>query len=208
MKALGDDEPMVDIGALIGQARDAHRSIRGESRAALERAFEAGRLLIEIKTGVPTRGMGRPSEGNGHPPFHRRLYMQLYRERDRINAAGCMSIRQARDFLSGAAARRSEKRRQQAESTTDDRYNAGYADGYRDGLAKGRAEGLDLGYDQGLKDGSKASTNGTIPLSKTELRWALKQLHPDRFEANGSKAAKGHAKRVTQWLNDLMASAK
>jgi hypothetical protein len=201
-----------DIAELIARARVAHEAAHPSSLNALHHAFEAGEVLTILKDLCRRGEWGRALKQTGIPPSTARLYMQLYRERDRILAAGCTSIRQARDFLSGAAAKRAEKRRQQAEARETEEataYDRGYEAGFRDGKAVAEAEfeaTAEAAYQQGLADGQKASSNGHRP-SKADLRWMLKQLHPDKFEANGSKAAKDHAKRVTQWLNDLMASA-
>jgi hypothetical protein len=132
--------------------------------------------------------------------------MQLARERERILAAGCRSIREARRLLAGTAPRPPRDgagggRRGRTEQEKEDRYKKGYAKGYEDGYRRGRADGIAAGQ-AAARARRGAEGDGKTPLDKKDLKWLIKLAHPDRNDGDL------RATRVTQWLNELLAKAK
>ena len=130
--------------------------------------------------------VGRTS-AHRYPVFHcPAVYAVGARERVRILAAGCTSIREARRLLAGTKPPpRSRGERKTANGKDGkDRYEEGYSDGYR----AGRADG--------------AGANGSVSLSRKDLRWLVTLAHPDRNDGALQ------ATRVTQWLNGLMDDMK
>jgi len=192
------------VEELLARARAAHESIRAEPAAALTRAFEAGDALIAAKAQVAHGEWAAALASTGIPASTARLYMQLARERDRIVAAGCTSIREARQLLAGTKPRKPRTARG-TRSEAPDRYEEGYAAGYR----AGRADGVAAGYLAGQADAAAGKTqdarkNGSLPLDRKDLRWLVGLAHPDK---HGDKVNL-RATRVTQWLNELLESAQ
>ena len=185
------------IAALLRQAREAHEAISHGDDRALARALDAGDALIAAKAKV-AHGEWQPAlKSTGIPQSTARLYMQLARERARIEAAGCTSIRQARILLAGTkpkAARRrpAGDREGWTKTRVSDRYEEGYADGYRAGRA------------DGIATATRPARNGDapLPLDRKDLRWLIKQAHPDHHDDDLK------ATRVTQWLTELLESAR
>jgi hypothetical protein len=194
------------LAELIARARKAHAAVSGEPRAALLRAFEAGDALLAIKAQVAHGEWGACLRETGIPLSTARLYMQLARERERILAAGCRSIREARRLLAGTAPRPPRDgagggRRGRTEKDAEDRYKKGYAKGYEDGYRRGRSDGIAAG--QAAAQGRRgAEGDGKMPLDRKDLRWLVKLTHPDRHDGDL------RATRVTQWLNDLLRTAR
>jgi hypothetical protein len=178
---------------LLAKARRAHESIHGVDDAAmLERAMEAGDALIALKamTRKPRGLWSTTLAATGIPGSTARLYMQLARNRDRILAAGCTSIRQARRLLIGTQPRRSSTTTKGRSRPGTDRYQEGYADGFR----RGRAEGYTAGHAAGPR--ARADRNGQgFAMDPKDLRWLITLAHPDRHQGNL------RATRVTQALN-------
>jgi hypothetical protein len=193
----------IDLAALIARARAAHAAVSGEPRTALLRAFEAGEALLAIKAQVRHGAWAACLRETGIPPSTARLYMQLARERARIEAAGCRSIREARRLLSGTRPRpgrppRSGRRgRTGGSEDAEARYQAGYTAGYADGYARGRADGFVHG--QGTRP--KTAPPDGLPLDRKDLKWLLKLAHPDHHDGNL------RATRITQWLTALLGKA-
>lgn len=179
------------LDELLAHARQAHESIRSEPAAALARAFEAGDALTAAKARVERGTWSTVLASTGIPASTARLYIQLARERERILAAGCQSIREARRLLAGTmprGSRRTTGSRARADGSSD-RYEEGYADGYR----AGRADGASA---------SRPSSNGgALPLDRKDVRWLVSLAHPDKHQGDL------RATRVTQWLNELAEEA-
>jgi hypothetical protein len=128
------------------------------------RALEAGDALAAAKARVSHGEWAQRLPSTGIPPSTARLYMQLARERDRIPAAGCTSIREARRLLAGT---------------------------------KPRADGIAT---------ARAGWNGeALPLYRKDLRRLVGLAHPDR---HGEEKTALRATRVTQWLTELLGSAR
>lgn len=195
--ALPTTDPVAE---LLARARDAHDAIRVDDATALARALDAGDALIEAKARV---GRGEWSERlaqTGIPPSTARLYMRLARNRARIMAAGCTSIRQARELLTERTAPPRpphQRHRVSGHERGGDRYEEGYEAGYLAGSADG--------YRRGLADGQaapQARRDGDAPLDRRDLKWLVKLAHPD---VHGDDALR--ATRITQWLTALMEEA-
>ncbi|MGA2928801.1 MAG: hypothetical protein ABSG43_22995 [Solirubrobacteraceae bacterium] len=195
---------------LFERARRAHESIRVEPAGALMRAFDAGDALNAAKALVEHGEWTADLEKIGIPASTARLYMQLARSREIVMAAGCTSIRGARQLLSDSKPRRPSsgggsrggavgKRGEgggggKAES---DRYQEGYGDGYR----AGRADG----YTQGAAKAGRQSTNGRWQPTSRDLRWLIKVAHPDHHQ---DPAEILKATRATAWLKEQLAEAR
>jgi hypothetical protein len=183
------------LAELLARARAAHESIGAEPAAALARALDAGDALIAAKARVPRGEWSEQLATTGIPLSTARLYMQLARERARIQAAGCTSIREARRLLAGTKPRkpapgpRSSREGGWSTRKVPDRYEEGYGDGYR----AGRADGYAAGQAQ-----PKQPANGALPLDRKDLLWTIKLAHPDMHDGEL------RATRVTQWLNELL----
>jgi hypothetical protein len=199
----------IDLAGLIARARAAHAAVTGEPRAALLRAFEAGDALLAIKAQVPHGAWATALRKTGIPPSTARLYMQLARERARIEAAGCTSIREARRLLSGTRPRptrapRSGRRGRAEGPDVEARVQAAYAAGFAAGDAHGFARGDAHGYARGLGDAflgrAKPAPDGG-PLDRNDLRWIIKFVHPDQHKGDR------RATKVTQWLMTLLGKA-
>jgi hypothetical protein len=183
------------LDELIARARRAHESIQAEPAAALERAFEAGDALTAAKAQVERGRWADVLRPTGIPASTARLYMQLARERPRVLAAGCTSIREARRLLAGTKpSRPRQPKGEWSTRTVPDRYQEGYADGYR----AGRADGFAAGQAQP----SRSRRDGRpLPLDRKDLRWLVGLAHPDRHDGEL------RATRATQWLNELLEQA-
>jgi hypothetical protein len=195
------------LAELIAKARAAHAAVSGEPRVALLRAFEAGDVLLEIKAQVAHGEWDARLRETGIPFSTARLYMQLAREKERILAACCRSIREARRLLAGTAPRPPRdgagggRRGARTEKEAEDRYKKGYAKGYEDGYRRGRADGIAAGQATAWARRG-AEGDGKMPLDKKDLKWLIKLAHPDRNDGDL------RATRVTQWLNELFEKAK
>jgi hypothetical protein len=199
------------LDTLVTRARQAHESIQREPAAALTRAFEAGDALIAIKARLAHGVWAATLRRTTIPPSTARLYMQLARERARILAAGCTSIRQARRLLAGTkprAARRGRAggaragRHARTGEAPPDRYQEGYADGYQAGRADGYAAGLATAK---VRDQASRGRATPPPPEARDLRWLLTLVHPDKHQDDQTIL---RATRVTVWVNALLAQAR
>jgi hypothetical protein len=83
---INPNEPILD--QLVRRVRDAHRAVQGLSANALAAALEAGDALIELKAhGVPGNWERWVSAACSLGVSTARLYMQLARHRDEVEAA-------------------------------------------------------------------------------------------------------------------------
>jgi hypothetical protein len=190
-----------DTGATLAQLLDtatrAHRAIHGADALgslALRSAFDAGDALIAAKARVDRGQWADTLAQTGIPPSTARLYMQLARNRERILAAGCTSIREARRLLTD---RKPPRKRAATRASTaapaDDRYEEGYMDGYRAGRA------------DGAREAGAGRRNGRPPqLAERDIKWLIKRAHPDHNAERDSLKAN----RATAWLNDLLDRAR
>jgi hypothetical protein len=193
-----------ELDELIAAARAAHAAIQVEPEA-LSHAFAAGEALSGAKAlcshGEWTETLG----ATGIPASTARLYMQLYRSKDRITAAGCRSIRQARVLLADVKPNKPpRKRRIVTDDTTTsargvgDRYAEGYGDGYRAGQADGYVRGV------ATKANGKAADNGWQPAER-DLKWLIGLAHPDHHLDDKTIL---RATRITAWLNGVLERAR
>jgi hypothetical protein len=185
-----------DIKKLLAEIADAHARVSGEPAAALHYALDAGARLITLKERLE-RGQFTPAlERIGIPATTAQLYMRLARNRERILAAGCKSIREAIRLLAPPKPRATRTSRARGAEPSEDRYQEGYDAGYRAGWRdRSAAEQRAQKYD-----------NGRPRLSVRDLKFALTQLHPDRFHSDESSAKR--ANRVTAWLLDELKAAR
>jgi hypothetical protein len=132
--------------------------------------------------------------------------MQLYRSQDRITAAGCRSIRQARVLLSDVKPKRAARKRRiiiTDEDTdtfvpnVDDRYEEGYGDGYRAGQADGYVRGVAT---KANGKAAKAADDRWQPAER-DLKWLIGLAHPDHH-LDGKTILR--ATRITAWLNGVL----
>jgi hypothetical protein len=179
------------IKHLLDRARREADGARGEGSVALEHALRAGDALNEARSLARHGEWTERLRASGIPLSTARLYMQLARERERVEAAGCSSIREARRLVAGTKPRKPPSRAKNGRRRRPaaDRYEEGYADGYRAGRADGAAQAR------------SSRSNGSLPLDRKDLRWLIKQAHPDRHDGDL------RATRVTQWLNELLGKA-
>jgi hypothetical protein len=192
---------------LIAHARKAHAAINGADalgQVALAKAFDAGDALIAAKARVPHGEWAATVEKTGIPASTARLYMQLARNRDRIVAAGCKSIREARTLLTDRKPPRKRRAGRPRSSSTappepvEDRYEEGYAAGY----ARGRMDERE--YHTARRPVATQNGNGSWSPAPADLKWILKRVHPDVVEDKDSLKAT----RVAQWLNELLEHAR
>jgi hypothetical protein len=192
------------LEALLQQARLAHEAIsRVDPSAALASALDAGDALLAIKAQLHRGEWTAALASIGIPASSARLYMQLARNRDRIVAAGCASIREARRLLAGTRPRaRTHSTSGTRGRPATDRYDEGYADGYR----AGRADGYQTGYQAGQATTRRRDTPPTaaaaLPFDIKDLRWLITKAHPDKNPDDL------RATRVTQVLNELLEKAR
>lgn len=161
-----------------------------------ERALEAGEALLAAKKLVRHGEWATTLAKIGIPQSTAALYMALARNRERIEAAGCTSVRQARDLISD---RQPPAPRQSIRAWTisqDEAYERGYHQGYKVGYA--------AGYRAGKADGVAAAPSGVqsdaAPPRTRDLLWLISLAHPDKHQ---DAAVVQKATRVTQWLNAL-----
>jgi hypothetical protein len=112
-KEVNSDEPVLD--QLVRRVRVAHRAVQALAANALAAALEAGHALIEIRTQV-SGSWGLCLRANGLPkPSTARLYMQLARHRDEVEAAlranPTISLRAMRRLIAKPSAGSSSKPR-------------------------------------------------------------------------------------------------
>jgi hypothetical protein len=73
-------------------------------------------------------------------------------------------------------------------------------------------QGYDAGYEAGRRDCEAAeqlaqtNDNARPPVAVRDLKFAIAQLHPDRFHSDESSAER--ASRVTAWLLDELQAAR
>jgi flagellar biosynthesis/type III secretory pathway protein FliH len=191
-----------DAETLIGRARAAHQRTSDAPSEALHAALDAGDALIALRRTAKHGQWAAIVIRTGIPGRTERMYRRLAWNRERILDAGCQSIRQALDLLAEKTAEQREAehaRRADADRMRREQLQAAYDRGYKKGYEQGR-------HDEAL-DGffGRSTTNGNaLPkeISLRDLRWAIKHLHPDRH--NGAVTAT----RLTQWLNDLVATER
>jgi hypothetical protein len=197
------------LAELIARVVKDHEAIHRDPAAALIRALDAGDALAEIKALVKRGQWETTLETMQLPSSTARLYMQLGRNREIILAAGCTSIREARQMLSDSKPRRPSRGRSrgderagessgastgegEGDAPRSDRYDEGYADGYRAGRADGHSTG-------------PTPTNGKWKPSERDLKWLIRVSHPDHHQ-DPQEILK--ATRATAWLNQLLAEIR
>jgi hypothetical protein len=191
-----------ELDELIAQARAAHAAIQVEPEA-LSHAFAAGEALSAAKALCAHGEWTAALAATEIPPSTARLYMQLYRSQDRITAAGCRSIRQARVLLSDVKAKKPpRKRRIVTDDTTTsvrgvgDRYEEGYGDGYRAGQADGFVRGAAT-----KANGKAAKADDGWQPAERDLKWLIGLAHPDHHLDDKTIL---RATRITAWLNGVL----
>ena len=179
------------LDELLAQAAEAYREIRGDDITSLLRALDAGDALTAARERVAKGQWGSRLQEAGIPASTARLYMRLAQHRQRILAAGCKSIREARELLTERSSppRRRHTVREHERGGGEEEYARGYADGQRDGYRRGLADG------QATRQARDA---GRVDLDRRDLRWLVSLAHPDRHEGDLRST------RTTQWLNSLM----
>ena len=192
---IGANAVSDSLEELLDRARDAHHSIRGDDATSLHRALDAGDALLEAKQRVARGQWGKRLAETGIPSSTARLYMRLAQHRDRIEAAECTSIREARELLTDRTSAPKPRRRHTVSEHErgGDRYDEGYEAGYTAGAKDG--------YSRGLADGqatAHARSNGRVDLDRRDVKWLVKLAHPDMHDGDL------RATRVTQWLTSLM----
>jgi hypothetical protein len=183
------------VDELLARAQQAHAAVQAEPAASLDRALDAGDALNAAKAQLARGEWGPRLAATGIPSSSARLYMQLARARDQIVAAGCTSIRQARQLLADVKPRQPRRSRASGARGVQDRYAEGYADGYR----KGRADGY------AAAKVSKRASNGARSLpAEADLKWLIKLAHPDKHRDRDELKAT----RTTQWLTGQLAQSR
>jgi hypothetical protein len=192
-----------DTARLIAQIAEAHARIAREPAAALNYALDAGANLIALKERLPHGALGDALAQIGINARTARLYMALARDRERIEAAGCKSIREAQRLLAPRGRSRrassSARRTRDAEPDAGGDFQRGYDAGYRDGYAK-------RGRDEATARARANGNGGRSGLSVRDLRFAIKHLHPDRFQ--GEETDVKRATRLTVFLGDELRTAR
>ncbi len=194
------------LAQLIAQVVEDHEAIHRDPAAALMRALDAGDALSEIKALLERGQWETTLDAMRLPPSTARLYMQLARNRETILAAGCTSIREARQMLSDSKPRRPPRERShrgdsgggsggeaKRAAPPSDRYDEGYADGYRAGRADGH------------QAANAHTSNGKWTPSDRDLKWLIRVAHPDHHQ-DPQEILK--ATRATAWLVELLAAAR
>lgn len=173
------------LDLFLSRARKAHQSITNDAEG-LRHALDAGDNLIAAKALCAHGEWTERLAATGIPASTAQLYMQLARQRERIEAAGCTSIRQARRLLADRPPRPRKPRPGGSGREGADRYAEGYADGYR----AGRADNATV---------RERPRDANAPSDK-DLLWLLKLAHPDKHPGDKEVLV---ATRVSQWLNGL-----
>jgi hypothetical protein len=183
------------LAELLKRARLAHASARGGLELA--RAMDAGDALLAAKAIVAHGAWTDRVAETGIPPSTAALYMQLARNKKRITAAGCSSIRQARELLADRVPPRrgtrtkTARRARTGKQSTSDRYAEGYEAGYR----AGRADAF-----QATQTAHPSRPLADLP-TDADMNWLLALAHPERHLDNDKGVLA--ATRVMQWLNRL-----
>jgi len=192
------------VAALLREAVQLHGEAEGPQ--ALTRALAAGDALNMAKALCPRGSWGAMLELTTIPRATANLYMRLARHRAEIEAAGCTSVREARELLTSPeakAARPDAPRRRQKGARTPGADRDAVRAAFERGKAVGQAEGYAKGYERGERDGRRqarptaARGRSAANLTSKQLLWLISLAHPDK---NGNSA---HATEVTQILNAM-----